>query len=202
MAAFLTALAGAATAATGAAFSAVRWSFSAVISALSLALRSFSLVRLALILAMALAVLETTGAFLAATGLAAGLAAAFATGLAAAFATGLTALAGAALTGFVAALGASFFAVAMIDSPSFVFGVLDKGDANIQPLLTCIGTDYQRSRSSACKYEKTARAQGPRTAGQSGYGIEVVALHRQTIACLLGQQRQQHGRRCRAGQHR
>jgi hypothetical protein len=84
-------------------------------------LRSFNLARLAEIFAIALAVLETTTFFaagLAATGFATGFAAAFAAGFAAAFTT----FAGAVLTGFVAALGAAFFAVAMIDIPIGWFG--------------------------------------------------------------------------------
>jgi hypothetical protein len=74
------------------------------------------LARFAEIFAIALAVLETTAFFatgLAATGFAAGLAAALAAGFAATF----SAFAGAVLTGFVAALGAAFFAVAMVIIP-------------------------------------------------------------------------------------
>ena len=113
--------AGAAGATAGGVFSAARWSFSAAISAVTLALRSFSLTKLALIFAMAFAVLETAGAL-------AGFAAAFfATGFAAAF----TAFAGAALTGEGAALGADFFAVAMIEFPFDLFGESEREDANI-----------------------------------------------------------------------
>ena len=104
--------AGAAGATAGGVFSAVRWSFSALISAVILALRSFNLTKLALIFAMAFAVLEIAGAL-------AGFAAAFfVTG----FAAALTAFAGAALTGEGAALGADFFAVAMIEFPFDLFG--------------------------------------------------------------------------------
>ena len=104
--------AGAAATTAGGAFSAARWSFSALMSAVILALRSLSLTRLALIFAMAFAVLETTGAL-------AGLAATF---FAAGFAAAFTAFAGAALTGVGVALGADFFAVAMIEFPFDLFG--------------------------------------------------------------------------------
>jgi hypothetical protein len=111
---------GAAEATTGGAFSAARWSFSALISAVILALRSFNLTKLALIFAIAFAVLETAGAL-------AGFAAAFfAAGLPAAFA----AFTGAALTGEGVALGADFFAVAMIDFPFELFGESVREDAN------------------------------------------------------------------------
>ncbi len=98
--------AGAAFVTTGAAavFRAVRCSRNAAISALILSLRSVSFAMLAVILANALAVFETTGAFLAA---------AFAAGFA--VAAGFTALAGAAVFLGAGALVASFFfAVAMM----------------------------------------------------------------------------------------
>jgi hypothetical protein len=96
------------TTGTAAVFNAVRCSRSAAISALILSLRSVSLAMLALILANALAVLETTGAFFAA---------AFATGFA--DAVGFTDFAGAAIFLGAGALDATFFfAVAMI---SFYF---------------------------------------------------------------------------------
>jgi hypothetical protein len=70
-----------------------------------------------------------------------GLAAAFfATG----FAAALTAFAGAALAGVVAALGASFFAVAMIEIPFDLFGESVIEDANTEPLHTYIAANYQR----------------------------------------------------------
>lgn len=94
---------GAATAgAADAALRAARWSLSALISTEILFLRSVSLAMLALSFAMALAVLEM-GAFL--PGLAAG--------LDATFAEGFIAFGAAGLTGFFAALGATFFAVAI-----------------------------------------------------------------------------------------
>lgn len=81
-------------------FNAVRCSRSAAISALILSLRSVSLAMLALIFASALAVLETTGAFLA-------------TGFAGA--AGFTAFAGAVVFLVADALDATFFfAVAMM----------------------------------------------------------------------------------------
>jgi hypothetical protein len=101
--------AGAATA-TGAALSAARWSRRALISAPSLSLRSVSLAMLALILAMALAVLET-GAFLGAV-----LAAGFAAGLVAGFA----ALVAVLTVGVAAAFAAGFFAVAMVLISCFI----------------------------------------------------------------------------------
>jgi hypothetical protein len=77
---------------------------------------------------MAFAVLETAGFLAALTGLAAA----------------LTAFAGAALAGVVAALGASFFAVAMIEIPFDLFGESVREDANTEPLHTCIAANYQR----------------------------------------------------------
>jgi hypothetical protein len=47
------------------------------------------------------------------------------------------------LAGVVAALGASFFAVAMIEIPFDLFGESERGDANTKPLHTCIAADYQ-----------------------------------------------------------
>jgi hypothetical protein len=91
------ALGAAGTGATGADFKAARWSRKALISAPSLFLRSVSLAMLAVILVMALAVLET-GAFLAGA-------------LTTAF------LAGTGAGDFfvvAAALGAAFFAVAIV----------------------------------------------------------------------------------------
>lgn len=113
LAARLTALAGAAAfgtalteacgaTAAGAAFSAVRWSRSAVISALILSLRSVSFAMLLLSFAIALAVLDTGAVF------------------EAGLAVGLATLAGVFTFTGAAALGAGFFAVAIIRFPFYV----------------------------------------------------------------------------------
>jgi hypothetical protein len=81
--------------------------------------------------------LETAGFLAALTGLAAAF---FTTG----FAAALTAFVGAALAVVRVALGADFFAVAMIEMPFDLFGESEMKNASTEPLHTCIAANYQR----------------------------------------------------------
>jgi hypothetical protein len=59
--------------------------------------------------------------------------------------------------GVGAALGAGFFAVAMIEFPFDLFGESERKDTNTEPTRTCVAANYQRCAQVMMDISNAAR---------------------------------------------